>query len=152
MYTKIKEEFKLNDTDYFKEEMIRSLLRVILLRAERLKRSKEFSASALLYNDFNLFREQVEKNFSKTRNVKDYASALLMNQKKINTITQNVLGKSAKEFIDDRVILEVKRLLSHTSLSVQEISYQAGFDEPTNLVKFFKKYTGITPASFRNQE
>jgi AraC-like DNA-binding protein len=34
-------------------------------------------------------------------------------------------------------------------ISIKEITYQAGFDEPTNLIKFFKQRTGQTPAQFR---
>ena len=37
----------------------------------------------------------------------------------------------------------------NTALSVKEISYKTGFEAPTNFVKFFKKYTGKTPAEFR---
>ena len=62
-----------------------------------------------------------------------------------------VLNKNAKDFVDERVILEIKRLLIHTHLSVKEIAEATGFDEPTNLIKFFKRYTGQTPLSFRDQ-
>ncbi|MBN2651501.1 MAG: helix-turn-helix domain-containing protein [Spirochaetales bacterium] len=152
LFNTINEEWKLKEPNYLTEEIIRSLLRVILLKAEKLKQTEVSPTSLSLYNDFNLFREQVEKDFSRTRNVKDYAFELLMSTKKLNNLTQNVIGKTAKEFIDNRVILEIKRLLAHTNLSVQEISYQVGFDEPTNFIKFFKKYTELTPASFRKYE
>jgi AraC-like DNA-binding protein len=58
-------------------------------------------------------------------------------------------GKSTKRIIDDRVVLEHKRLLAHTDISVKELAERSGFDEPTNLVKFFRHHTGTTPQAFR---
>ena len=58
-------------------------------------------------------------------------------------------GKSTKQVIDERVILEHKRLLAHTELSVKELAARTGFPEPTNLVKFFRHHTGMTPLAFR---
>ncbi len=72
--------------------------------------------------------------------------------KKLNRITQSIINKTSKEFIDDRVVLEIKRLLLHSHESVKEISYQLNFDEPTNLVKYFKKHTGISPAGFKEKQ
>ena len=63
-------------------------------------------------------------------------------------ITRAVTGQTAKHFIDERVILEIKRLLAQGRLSVKEIAYAAGFDEPTNMAKFFRKYTGRSPGAF----
>jgi AraC family transcriptional regulator, transcriptional activator of pobA len=54
--------------------------------------------------------------------------------------------------IDERVILEHKRLLVHTDLSIKELAAKTGFDEPTNLVKFFRHHTGHTPAAFRDAQ
>jgi AraC family transcriptional regulator, transcriptional activator of pobA len=54
--------------------------------------------------------------------------------------------------IDDRVILEQKRLLVHTELSIKELAARTGFAEPTNLVKFFRHHTGQTPRAFRHAQ
>jgi transcriptional regulator GlxA family with amidase domain len=48
------------------------------------------------------------------------------------------------------VILEHKRLLAHSGVSVKELAALTGFDEPTNLVKFFRLHTGQTPLEFRS--
>ena len=55
------------------------------------------------------------------------------------------------QLIDDRVVLEQKRLLAHTDISVKELAERTGFEEPTNLVKFFRQRTGTTPQAFRSQ-
>jgi AraC-like DNA-binding protein len=61
-------------------------------------------------------------------------------------------GKSTKQLIDERVVVEQKRLLVHTEISVKELAERTGFDEPTNLVKFFRHHTGQTPTEFRQAQ
>ena len=60
-----------------------------------------------------------------------------------------MFGKSPKEMIDDRVVLEAKRLLLYSDSSVKEISHELGFDEPTNFIKYFRKHVAQTPNTFR---
>ena len=58
-------------------------------------------------------------------------------------------GRSTKQIIDERVVLEQKRLLAYTGDTVKQIAERTGFAEPTNLVKFFRHHTGETPLEFR---
>ncbi len=151
LFQELKQEFDHPGMDAFKHDIYRNLLRTILLMAERLKRSETQPPMLAQYQDFTRFREQVEVDYARTRNVQDYAVALGYSAKKLNQFTQSILNKNAKLFVDERVLLEIKRLLIHTNLSIKEIADRTGFDEPTNLVKFFKRYTGQTPLTFRDQ-
>jgi AraC-like DNA-binding protein len=56
---------------------------------------------------------------------------------------------SAKAFLTQRIVLEARRLLVHSTAAVGTISDELGFDEPTNFVKFFRRETGVTPGVFR---
>lgn len=150
LFGELQTEFSLEAADAFKQEIYRNLLRTILLLAERIKQQEAPPVAITPYREFTRFRERVESDFPRTRNVQDYATALGYSPKKLNQITQQVLSKNAKLFVDERVILEIKRLLIHTDLSIKEIADQTGFDEPTNLIKFFKRYTGQTPLAFRD--
>ena len=131
-------------------EITRSLLKTILLTAEREKR-KMFSHAEhnLNYPDFVKFKSSLERNFCFTRNVSDYSRMLGISSQKLNQLTKKILNQTAKTFIDERVIIEAKRLLAHTNLSAKEISEAVGFDEPTNFNKYFKRHTKQTPRSFR---
>jgi AraC-like DNA-binding protein len=91
----------------------------------------------------------VEKNFTKTRDAKAYAADLSISYKHLNDVSKEIVNSTAKSFIDNYVILEAKRMLVSTSLSVKEIAFELGFDEPTNFLKYFKKHTSITPVDFR---
>ena len=136
--------------DAFREDIVRNLLRVLLLNAERLKQVETPLHIHENYDDFTPFASLVESDFARTRNVKDYAHALGLSPKTLNRLTGTIVNKPAKAFIDERVILEIKRLLAHTELTLKEIAEQTGFDEPTNLVKFFKRHVGRTPMHFRD--
>jgi AraC-like DNA-binding protein len=61
------------------------------------------------------------------------------------------MNQPAKTYISEYLTLEIKRFLMNTNLSIKEIAYQTGFEDPTNFVKFFKKHSNRTPAEFRKQ-
>lgn len=61
-------------------------------------------------------------------------------------------GRTAKEIIDARVMLEAKRLLIHTDRPVAAIAADLGFSEPTNFVKYFTIRAGMAPGAFRLSE
>jgi len=150
LFSELKLEYEQTVGDPFRQEIMRNLLRSILLRAERLKANQAPSTTLAYYHDFIRFKDRVEDDFNRTRNVVDYAQALGYSPKKLNQLSRLVLNKSAKAFIDERVLLEIKRLLAHSDLSIKEITEHIGFDEPTNLVKFFKRHTQQTPSMFRD--
>jgi AraC-like DNA-binding protein len=119
----------------------------------KLLRQKSLSALQLQNRkylpEFVKLQALVEAHCLETKKVEDYAEKMNLSTKTINNITQNILHKSAKQFIDEIVILQIKRLLTNPNLSIKEIAYQAGFEETTNFYKFFKKYVQNTPESFR---
>lgn len=91
----------------------------------------------------------VETDSGKSRSVQYYAELMSVTTKTLNNITQRMIDKSAKQFIDDIFALKIKRLLINTNDSIKEIAYQSGFEEPSNLFKFFKRQTLQTPEAFR---
>ncbi|MBU1097476.1 MAG: helix-turn-helix domain-containing protein [Bacteroidetes bacterium] len=91
------------------------------------------------------------KDIKYSRSVKYYATRLAISTKKLNYITKKYFGKTAKVYIEERIIENSKKLLSDTPNTVKQISYSMGFTDPTNFNKFFKKHTSITPLMFRQQ-
>jgi AraC family transcriptional regulator, transcriptional activator of pobA len=146
----INEELSL-PTDKATHDILKNYLYNFLLFADREKRKQGFSEikqSADL--DFTiLFKDLLEKHFASSKNVSSYADKLHISEKRLRQATTNVLGKTPKEFIDDRIVLEAKRLLVHGNQSVKEIGFQLGFEEPTNFIKYFRKHTYKTPVEFR---
>lgn len=103
------------------------------------------------YENFKEYRRLVESNFSEMRHVEDYANLMHLSKKTINQATRNVAGLSAKQFIINRIILEIKRYLSQGALMNYEIADLLGFGEAANMTKFFKHYEGVSPKVFREQ-
>lgn len=134
-----------------KDEILRLQLKVLLLKAERIKRTViAGQKNTEWFVLFGHFKEQLEKHYASTRSVKEYARMLKISPKHLNAICKSVSDITAKHSIDNFMTLEIKRVLATSERSVQEISYEFGFDEPTNFVKYFKKHTGQSPACFRN--
>ena len=69
--------------------------------------------------------------------------------KQLNKLSRAFSKKTAKEYINNYIILEAKRNLVATNAPVKEIAYKCGFKEATNFIKFFKRITGDTPVKFR---
>jgi AraC-like DNA-binding protein len=148
---KLYEEY-VYPSDFAKSEMLRTLLHVLLLKAERTKEVQSISGAKTHWLElFTSFKDMLEKEYVNTRSSISYASELLVSYKFLNDIVKKLTGKTVKAFIDDFVTIEIKRYLASTSLSVKEISYKTGFEEPANMTKFFKKNTNTTPLKFRQQ-
>ncbi len=142
-------EYLLSD-NFAKEEILRLLLKLLLLRAERIKRTlipKEKNAE--WFTTFSVFKNHLEKQFAQTRNANDYAGMMNISYKHLNEVCKSISGNTAKAFIDQFIILETKRRLAISDITVKELTYDLGFDEPTNFVKFFKNHTGQSPSQFK---
>ncbi len=136
--------------DEYSSGILRSFLHIILTKLYRYKSHENATILGKKYlQDFVAFQTLVEQNCFRTKKVIDYAEELGFSTKKLNMIVQGIAHKPAKIFIDEILILQIKRLLINSQYSIKEIAYMAGFDEPTNLFKFFKRYTDSTPESFR---
>jgi len=69
--------------------------------------------------------------------------------KRLNAICQSTMQSSASEIIKERMLMEAKNLITHTSMTVSEIAFHLNFSDVSNFVKFFKSITAITPLEYR---
>ena len=146
----ITEELSLQH-DNSKPILLKNLLHNFLLLAEREKHKQGFTelkkGADLDYT--LLFRDLLEINYTKLKSVNDYAKIICISDKRLGQATAKVLGKSPKEIINDRILLEAKRLLVHTNLSIKELGQDLGFEDPAYFVRYFKIHTATTPVEFR---
>ena len=91
----------------------------------------------------------VEEHYAEHLVLDDYSDMMGVSKKTINKATRAIVDLSAKEFVNHRLFLEIKRHLSQGDLLIYEVSDLMGFDEPSNMTKFFKKYEGISPKQFQ---
>jgi AraC-like DNA-binding protein len=95
------------------------------------------------------FRDEIDRRFSEWHQVTHYADRLGYSPRTLNRLARAHTGLSAKQLIDERVILEAKRLLSHGDASVADIAERLGFDDPSNFSAYFRSRAGLTPGAFR---
>jgi len=153
----IEEYFKMAFKEYHtpeatgKKDILQALCKAILIKAERIRQTTSIKIEENQYYEiFSEFKRLVESEYTTNRNAAFYAEKLFITYKHLNTICKEMVGKTAKSYIDAYIILEAKRLLVSSNLKTNEISDQLGFDEPTNFVKFFKKETTFTPKQFKS--
>ncbi|NBM17707.1 AraC family transcriptional regulator [Streptomyces sp. GC420] len=99
---------------------------------------------------YRRFRRELECHFDRTRQVEVYARLLGYSAKTLNRVCRAATGRSAKQVVDGRVVLEAKRLLAHTDMPAVTVGRRLGFTEATNFGKFFTHHAGVTPGEFRS--
>ena len=103
-------------------------------------------------NLIRVFKKEVENNYKKEHSTTYYANQLHITPDHLNRTVKSKIGKTAKDYIQARIITEAKRLLYFTEFSNKEIGYELGFNEPANFSAFFKKHTQLSPSNFKNAE
>lgn len=98
------------------------------------------------------FQNFVTNCFIKHKQVGEYAKELNVTANTLNQTVKEVLGKTAKELISEKIIQESKKQLKYTTDDISEIAYSIGFEEPTHFIRFFKKHTSMTPKEYRNNQ
>jgi AraC family transcriptional regulator, transcriptional activator of pobA len=95
------------------------------------------------------FRQLVAQCFQHHCSVEDYARCLHVSADHLRATVKKHTGRTVREFVEERVMLEAKRLLAHTELTVGEVADHLQFSEPTHFTRFFKRRTQRTPLAFR---
>lgn len=127
-------------------ELLRHLLAILVLRLAAASGTGDQPTGG---GAFPRFRAAVERDFARTHRVADYAAELGYSVRTLTRASQAAVGRGAKRFIDDRVLLEAKRLLVHTDLPTASIGQRLGFPEATVFTKFFRQNAAQTPSEFR---
>lgn len=86
------------------------------------------------------------------QSVSAYAEMLCITTNHLNKCVKSATGKSSHDLLDEMILLEVKAMLKQTTLSISEIAFKIGKEDPSDFTKFFKARTGITPTEYRKQE
>jgi AraC family transcriptional activator of pobA len=103
-------------------------------------------------NLIRAFKNAVDNNYKKEHSTTYYSNGLHITADHLNRTVKTKIGKTAKEYVQSRIITEAKRLLYFTNLSNKEIGYELGFNEPANFSAFFKKCTQFSPSNFKKNE
>ena len=136
--------------DGYSVEMLRSILDLILTTC-----SARYQVSESLMNKgkgqilVKRFFHLLEENHRKNLSLNEYAQMIGVTANHLTQTIKQLTGKTSSQIIKDKQLLEIKRLLVHTNLSVSEIAGQLNFDDQSYFTKFFKRETGFTPLQYR---
>jgi AraC family transcriptional activator of pobA len=131
---------------------LEGLLKVIFANVLRLSRPavESTDAAASRYRQIvTQFRELIESAFRQGWSLAEYASALRISQSRLRNACLTVTEQSPMQLVHARILLEAKRQLRYTDVSVSEIGYALGFDDPAYFTRFFSQRTGTSPRAFR---
>jgi AraC-like DNA-binding protein/mannose-6-phosphate isomerase-like protein (cupin superfamily) len=141
---------EISKGESFSVELLRSLLDLILT-----------SCSVLYKTDENLltkgkghivvkrFFQLVEENYVQNWSVAEYADQMAITPNHLTQTVNQLTGKTSSQIIRSKQILEIKRLLVHTNLSVTEIAARLNFSDQSYFTKFFKREAGVSPKQYR---
>lgn len=137
------------------DEYLKFLVRMFLIEVQRLGQrggGKQLEMSNIGNRFFVKFRQLLEHNYKQMHTVKEYASQLGVSAKSLTNYVQDAAHITPLMMINERILLEAKRLLQHSSMKVKEIAYDLGFEDPSYFVKFFKRQVGCLPVEFRDRD
>lgn len=145
---------EMQSEDTSTEEMLRILLKLIILKSIRIWKQQHQLTDSGQQADLEFLRrfsKLVEQHYKTRHTVADYAELLFVTPKNLSKKIGLISKSTPNDIIKDRIILESKRLLAHTKMSVKEIAYSLNYEDDAYFVRFFTKNTGISPLSFRKQ-
>lgn len=149
MFFFFNEEFSIKDQ--IQGEMLRTLLKRLLILSTRMVK-RDIPMPDLPNTQMDIIRQYnllVEAHFREKHQVKDYADLLFKSPKTLSNLFNKYGEKSPLTIINERIVLEAKRLLLYSSKTNEEIAYELGYKDAGHFSKFFKKNKGISPVAFR---
>lgn len=93
----------------------------------------------------------IDESFWVEKEVAFYANAVNLSERRLNELCVQSTGQTVKQLIIDRIMTEAKRLINTENLSIKEIAYQLGFNDPAYFSRLFRKKTNISPEQYRNR-
>jgi len=147
------EEF--NTTDSIQTDMLRMLLKRLIIIVTRLAKARYLPEAVKADDKFHIMRRfnlLVENNYRTQHTVAYYAQQLNKSPKTIANIFAIYNHKAPLQVIQERIIIEARRLLYYTDKSAKEIAYELGFDDAAYFSNFFKKHTSFSPTDFRSNK
>ncbi|MET0298653.1 MAG: helix-turn-helix transcriptional regulator [Flavitalea sp.] len=143
----VKEELNLPDVSWKIVQQRCSLLALLINRvvASVTKSNDPYRSNPVLAQYIAL----IDVHFRDQRSVSFYASQIGVTANYLNVLCRKLIDIPASVVIQSRVLLEAKRLLRASTLSMKEIVYELGFYDNTSFSKFFRTHSGVTPTAFR---
>ncbi len=142
----------LKDENASVNEIARSTLDLILLTCNNLypadrKTVQKGKGHILVKN----FLQLIEQHYYQNLRINEYAQMLAITPNHLTQMVKQIMGKTSVEILQQKTVVEIKRLLIHTDLNVSEISDYMNFPDLSYFTKYFKKIAGLSPLAYRKK-
>lgn len=132
-----------------------SLLLALLVQVNRITKLSGLAESQTHHTisrktrQLEKFRSLIDRDFRKQHSLQIYANEIGVTVGHLSRLCREVLGRSSLEVINARILQEAERELVYTSVSIQQLAHELGFDDDAYFARFFKKHTGVSPKIYR---
>ncbi len=140
---------ELDSSQYGKSLVCESLMLVLVIYICRCQTNEPTQETGSNNRLFIAFQRLVDEHYKNHLTADKYAAKLNITPSKLNRMVKHITGLSAKQFVQQRLVIEIKRRLLYTRQSADAIAYESGFKDPGYFSRFFKRATGQTPGKFR---
>lgn len=141
---------EMGSEDNLQTDMLLMMLKRYLILSTRLfKMQANYPIQKIKTDIIREFNYLVEQHFKTKHSVADYAELLNKSAKTIANIFSSIGSKSPLQYIQERKILEARRLLNYTDMQIQEIAYEIGYEDIYAFSRFFKNQEGISPSKYK---
>lgn len=132
------------------DEIVKSYIQLILALCSRIKRQQNNVENIEEHDAIALqFKYLLEQNYIRERKADFYASAIGISTKTLNKKIKDLFHRTPLQLINERTILEAKKLLHLSYKSVKEIAAQLNFNDEFYFSRYFKKAIGLSPKQYR---
>jgi len=143
---------EMQSNDNLQIDMLQTMLKRYLILCTRLYKLQFNYQKVKIESDIiNKFSVLVDQHFKSKHSVAEYAQLLNKSPKTIYNIFSKKGTKNPLRYIQERKMLEAKRLLRNSSMQIKEVAYEIGYDNIQTFSRFFKKQEGISPSKFKEK-
>ncbi len=144
---------EMQSRDALQIEMLQMMLKRLLILSTRLYKTQKLEnrVDSLQNNLFREFNFLVETHFREKHTVAEYADLLHRSPKTISNLFTKIGDRTPLQIIQERRILEARRMLRYTDLPVSEVAYALNFEDVQSFSRFFKNHENVAPSDFRSQ-
>lgn len=126
----------------------------VMVALLRMRSETEAPTPARTDRDYEIlirFRELIESHFRTERSLDFYAGAVGVSTQRLNLACKSRAGRTSSELLHERLIIEAKRFLIYMEMTVAEVGYSLGFEDPAYFSRFFTQRVGCAPGVYRKQ-
>lgn len=128
-------------------ELMRTMLSTVLMLINDI--GGRTANSAEMPQAYLDLREVMERRLFERLSVSDLAGEIGYSSRTLDRACGEVSGQTAKQVVDERLVLELRRLLADRSRAISDIREAFGFDDSSNFTKFVRRHLNQSPGDFR---